>query len=260
MKNNSVDKNTAQIHLSYLSLQTMSDTFSYLQSLRNMCLHDPIVQQLYDGELNWCDIPDDDEPLELDDWKSYQSPKKMLNVWKKDTRQHLFPLPSKSIGIQTESKITIDSETQTESDELGLCIALFIHSILNYTPPITITHHLIEVNNSDLEPKKSSIHLTPKIASEIKASNVPKTLFLKSLPTDLTENELKEIFKVYGAIREISIKRVMDPNDKTKVLLCKFAHIRFQTSESAKKAYNKLNHNLLIRKKKIGIEFAKDDW
>ena len=87
-----------------------------------------------------------------------------------------------------------------------------------------------------------------------------KTLFLKNLPNDLTDNELKEIFKVYGTIREVSIKRLMDSNDKTKVVLCKFAHIRYYTVESAKKAYEKLIHNLQIRKKKIGIEFAKDDW
>ena len=47
----------------------LSDPFIY--RLSQMCLKDPVVQSLYHGRLSWADIPSDDEPLELDDWESY---------------------------------------------------------------------------------------------------------------------------------------------------------------------------------------------
>jgi len=231
----------------------MSDSLAYIESLRKMCIRDPVVQQLYDGELDWCDVPDDDTPLELDNWREYLSKPKITSpAWKKNTRNHLFPLPSRSIDIQTDSIQMSDSQTQTETDELPLFLSIFIHSILNYTPPVEITHQLIEEEKQHIPEKKS-------IPVAIPSPIVSKTLFLKNLPNDLTELQLKEIFKGYGAIREISIKRMMDPNNVTKVLMCKFAHVRFQTVEGAKKAYDKEYQHLQINKKKIGIEFAKDD-
>lgn len=231
----------------------MSDSLTYIESLRKMCLRDPVVQQLYDGELDWCDVPEDDTPLELDNWREYLSkPKISSPAWKKNTRNHLFPLPSRSIDIQTDSIQMTDSQTQTETDELPLYLSIFIHSILNYTPSVEITHQLIQ---EEIIPTPSPISSSAPISTPIAS----KTLFLKNLPSDLTELQLKEIFKGYGAIREISIKRVMDPKNTTKVLMCKFAHIRFQTVEGAKKAYEKEYQHLQINKKKIGIEFAKED-
>lgn len=239
---------TAQHLQRLLIIPTMSDSLTYIESYRKMCLRDPVVQQLYDGELNWCDVPEDDTPLELDNWREYLSkPKNTSPAWKKNTRNHLFPLPSRSIDIQTDSIQMTDSQTQTETDELPLCLAIFIHSILNYTPSVEITHQLIQEE------------ILPPVSCPVPTPIASKTLFLKNLPSDLTELQLKEIFKGYGAIREISIKRVMDPKNTTKVLMCKFAHIRFQTVEGARKAYEKEYQHLQINKKKIGIEFAKED-
>jgi hypothetical protein len=224
-----------------------------------MCLRDPVVQQLYDGELDWCDIPEDDTPFELDNWREYISkPKISSPAWKKNTRNHLFPLPSRSIDIQTDSIQMTDSQTQTEIDELPLCLSIFIHSILNYTPAVEITHQLIEERNVSI-PQITPTPTTSPVLVPAPSPIVSKTLFLKNLPSDLTELQLKEIFKGYGAIREISIKRMMDPKNATKVLMCKFAHIRFQTVEGARKAYEKEYQHLQINKKKIGIEFAKED-
>ena len=225
----------------------MTDSCSYIQSLRNMCLRDPVVQQLYDGELNWCDISDDDEPLELDSYKEYMERRKMnVNPWKKNTRQHLFPSPSpsRSIETQTESLQQNHSETQTDFDELGLCLSVFIHSLLNSIPTVHISNEFQEI--------------TKPISSTASTVSTSKTLFLKNLPANLTETQLKDIFKVYGSICDVSIKRVMDPMDKTKIVMCKFAHIRFQTVEGARKAYEKENNRLQINKKKIGIEYAKE--
>jgi hypothetical protein len=212
-----------------------------------MCLRDPVVQQLYDGELNWCDISDDDEPLELDSYKEYMERRKMnVNPWKKNTRQHLFPSPSpsRSIETQTESLQQNHSETQTDFDELGLCLSVFIHSLLNSIPTVHISNEFQEI--------------TKPISSTASTVSTSKTLFLKNLPANLTETQLKDIFKVYGSICDVSIKRVMDPMDKTKIVMCKFAHIRFQTVEGARKAYEKENNRLQINKKKIGIEYAKE--
>lgn len=229
----------------------MSDSLTYIESYRKMCLRDPVVQQLYDGELDWCDVPEDDTPLELDNWREYLSKPKILSTaWKKNTRNHLFPLPSRSIDIQTDSIQMTDSQTQTETDELPLYLSIFIHSILNYTPAVEITHQLVQ---------EEILPTLPPISSSVSTPIASKTLFLKNLPSDLTELQLKEIFKGYGTIREISIKRMMDPKNATKVLMCKFAHIRFQTVESARKAYEKEYQHLQINKKKIGIEFAKED-
>jgi len=234
----------------------MSDSYSYIQSLRNMCLRDSVVQQLYDGELNWADIPDDDEPLVLDNYKEYiertqmnvKPLKKNISKWTGNSQKYLFPSLSHSMETQTEKCETNHSETQTDFDELEFGLAIFVHSLLHTIPSIQISNQLIE-DDTQINPPSPIISTASPIPSN--------TLFLKNLPSDLTDNEIKEIFKVYGMIREISIKRVMDPNDKMKVLICKFAHIRFYSVESAKKAYGKLNGHLQIRKKKIGIEFAK---
>ena len=237
----------------------MTDSCSYIQSLRNMCLRDPVVQQLYNGELNWCDISDDDEPLELDSYKEYMERRKMnVNPWKKNTRQHLFPSPSQSIETQTESLQQNHSETQTDFDELGLCLSVFIHSLLNSIPTVHISNKFPKITTKPTSSIVPSVSTIPTSSSTVPAASASKTLFLKNLPANLTETQLKDIFKVYGSICDVSIKRVMDPMDKTKIVMCKFAHIRFQTVEGARKAYEKENNRLQITKKKIGIEYAKE--
>jgi hypothetical protein len=223
-----------------------------------MCLRDPVVQQLYNGELNWCDISDDDEPLELDSYKEYMERRKMnINPWTKNTRQRLFPSSTRSIETQTESLQLNHSETQTDFDELGLCLSVFVHSLLNSIPTIHISNEFQEIPKITTKPISSSVS-TISTVSTASTVSTSKTLFLKNLPANLTETQLKDIFKVYGSICDVSIKRVMDPMDKTKIVMCKFAHIKFQTNESAKKAYEKENNRLLISKKKIGIEYAKE--
>lgn len=48
-----------------------------MEEFRLKCLKDPIMQALYRNEIKWSDVPDDDPPLELDDWKEDKARQEM---------------------------------------------------------------------------------------------------------------------------------------------------------------------------------------
>lgn len=52
-------------------MTVVSDPF--IEHIRELCKNDPIMNGLIHHTISWADVPSDDEPLELEGWRSYQA-------------------------------------------------------------------------------------------------------------------------------------------------------------------------------------------
>jgi hypothetical protein len=192
-----------------------------------MCLNDPIVQALYDNKLNWSDVPENDSPLQLDNYKSYLSSK---NAWLK--RPNILP---KTISTQTENKL------ETLQYLYGFVIHAMLDSIPEYQPPS------LSIPSITIQPKTPSI-----------PNHSTKTLYIRNISKDTTELDLRNIFQKYGPIEHISFPKIMDSKHPQYGMRRGFALIQYKSKESSSKAFIKEN-TFILHGKKYTLEFAKED-
>lgn len=73
-------------------------------------------------------------------------------------------------------------------------------------------------------------------------------LIVKGLPVRITEEKLRETFKKYGTITDVSLKYTKDG------VFRKFAFVGFENEESSRNAVEKLN-NTFIQTSKVIVGF-----
>lgn len=86
-----------------------------------------------------------------------------------------------------------------------------------------------------------------------------KTLIVRNLPRDITVVELNHIFEKYGVLRDIYIPKNQNQDSPYYGTIKGFATIKYLTSQGSTRAFMAETSNLVIRGKKIAIEFAKED-
>ncbi len=263
----------------------MPRSSSFSEQMRQMCLNDPTVQALYRNELNWCDIPEDDSPLELDNWKSYKSKSAITtatatvkkNAWLK--RPSILPITYQTISVQTDSypvkHISTQTNTTIELEDLQKLYILAFYAMIETIPtptppqsilPLSLSQSSISQPLAQLSPlKKDTPSKANPSSSSIKQKEIIskpksiKTLYVGKLPPDATELELRTVFQKYGAIRHIALPKIMDTNDKKYGLLKGFALIQFQSEEAALRAFQKESPSFILRGKQRIVEFAQED-
>ena len=86
-----------------------------------------------------------------------------------------------------------------------------------------------------------------------------KTIWAGNLPRDIVKNELMSIFEKYGAICDIYIPTNKNQESPYYGTIKGFATIKFLTSQGSTRAFMGETNDLVIRNKKITVEFAKED-
>ena len=86
-----------------------------------------------------------------------------------------------------------------------------------------------------------------------------KTLIARNLPRDITLDELKIIFEKHGAICDIYIPKNQNQDSPYYGTIKGFAIIKFLTSQGSTRAFMGETNDLVIRNKKVTVEFAKED-
>ena len=86
-----------------------------------------------------------------------------------------------------------------------------------------------------------------------------KTLWAGNLPRDITVDELKSIFEKHGATYDIYIPKNQNQQSPYYGTIKGFAIIKFLTSQGSTRAFMAETSSLMIRGKKITVEFAKED-
>lgn len=76
---------------------------------------------------------------------------------------------------------------------------------------------------------------------------------MKNLAFEATENDIKELFKTYGALRKVRMPKKVNSKSHRG-----FGFVEFVSSEEAKNAFKNLQHTHLYGRKII-IEWAKPD-
>jgi hypothetical protein len=89
--------------------------------------------------------------------------------------------------------------------------------------------------------------------------NQIKTLIVRNLPRDVTEDELRAIFEKHGPVHDIYIPKNLDSTSPYYGSIKGFALIKFLSHQDSTRAYLSETTRLLIRGKTIGIEFANKD-
>lgn len=86
-----------------------------------------------------------------------------------------------------------------------------------------------------------------------------KTIIARNLPRDIMTNELTSIFEKYGAICDIYIPKNQNQDSPYYGTIKGFAIIKFLTSQGSTRAFMGETNDLVIRSKKVTVEFAKED-
>lgn len=74
-------------------------------------------------------------------------------------------------------------------------------------------------------------------------------LIVKGLPARITEEKLREVFKKYGTITDLSLKYTKDG------VFRKFAFVGYENEESSKNAVQSLNNTFIQTSKIVVIIF-----
>jgi RNA recognition motif-containing protein len=112
-------------------------------------------------------------------------------------------------------------------------------------------------NNEITTPPPSPI-LPPCTESLYNPKGV-KTIIARNLPRDIMTNELTNIFEKYGAICDIYIPKNQNQDSPYYGTIKGFAIIKFLTSQGSTRAFMGETNDLVIRNKKVTVEFAKED-
>jgi RNA recognition motif-containing protein len=112
-------------------------------------------------------------------------------------------------------------------------------------------------NHEIITPPPSPI--LPPCTESIYNSKGVKTIIARNLPRDIAKNELTGIFEKYGAICDIYIPKNQSQNSPYYGTIKGFAIIKFLTSQGSTRAFMGETNDLVIRNKKITVEFAKED-
>lgn len=86
-----------------------------------------------------------------------------------------------------------------------------------------------------------------------------KTLIARNLPRDISIAELKNIFEKHGVLCDVYIPKNQNQQSPYYGTIKGFAIIKFLTSQGSTRAFIAETSNLVIRSKKIALEFAKED-
>jgi RNA recognition motif-containing protein len=101
--------------------------------------------------------------------------------------------------------------------------------------------------------------ILPPCTESLYNPNGVKTLIARNLPRDITNHELKSIFEKHGVICDIYIPLNKNQDSPYYGTVRGFATIKFLTSQESTRAFMAETSTLVIRNKKIAIEFAKED-
>ena len=101
---------------------------------------------------------------------------------------------------------------------------------LNFATPAEATRCLTEMSNATIDSKQ--IILNKKKEADFDTS---ANLLVKSLPADMTQGQLSDLFKPFGEI--VSCKLEMMADNKSR----EFGYVQFKNAADAKTAMDKLN-------------------
>ncbi|TNV73771.1 hypothetical protein FGO68_gene13218 [Halteria grandinella] len=99
------------------------------------------------------------------------------------------------------------------------------------------------------ESKKTELAVVEPEKEELKSNK----LIVKNLAFEVTEAEIKELFKAYGAVKKVRLPKKVNSKSHRG-----FGFVEFVTSEEAKGAFSQLQHTHLYGRKLI-IEWAKPE-
>lgn len=111
----------------------------------------------------------------------------------------------------------------------------------------------------ELSLKKSYVDTPKEKTNEVKLHPCPtKVLIAHNIPRDVSHEDLRRTFEIYGPIRDIYIPKNMDKTSPYYGTIKGFALIKFLSINDAIAAYNAEFGRLYIGFKLISIEYAKE--
>jgi hypothetical protein len=116
-----------------------------------------------------------------------------------------------------------------------------------------------ELNRFHLRNHEAPSPILPPCTESLYNPKEVKTLIARNLPRDVNTDELRRIFEKHGALCDIYIPKNQNQESPYYGTIKGFAIIKFLTSQGSTRAFMAETSNLVIRNKKIGLEFAKED-
>ena len=127
-----------------------------------------------------------------------------------------------------------------------------------YLSAINAELNRFHLRNQEIPTPPPSPILPPCMESLYNPKGV-RTLIVRNLPRDITKHELVSIFEKHGVLCDVYIPLNKDQNSPYFETIRGFATIKFLTSQESTRAFMAETSALMIRNKKIAIEFAKED-
>jgi FUS-interacting serine-arginine-rich protein 1 len=111
----------------------------------------------------------------------------------------------------------------------------------------------------ELSTNTYNVNTTKKHNNEAKPAIHPtKVLIAHNIPRDITQEDLRHAFEIYGPIRDIYIPKNMDKTSPYYGTIKGFALIKFLSINDAIAAYNAEFGRLYMGFKLVSIEYAKE--
>ena len=151
-----------------------------------------------------------------------------------------------------------DSMTDSKTDSQNVIL-----SWVNKIPSKKLWGYYSDSEDDESEPVPAPVRepIREPIREPVKTiqkSNGIRTLMVKNLPRDTTpeklSNELRSIFKVFGAIKDVYVP--INRDGAYAGTIKGFAKVQFHNADHSAIA---VAQSITIRKNKLGIEYAKED-
>jgi hypothetical protein len=157
-----------------------------------------------------------------------------------------------------QGNVEWNDATASAEEEAQLNAYLQTNDGAAYLSAINAELNRFHLRNHEITTPPPSPILPPRTESLYNPNGV-KTLIARNLPRDIAKNELTNIFEKYGAICDIYIPKNQNQDSPYYGTIKGFAIIKFLTSQGSTRAFMGETNDLVIRNKKVTVEFAKED-
>jgi RNA recognition motif-containing protein len=128
-----------------------------------------------------------------------------------------------------------------------------------YLSAINAELNRFHLHNQESNPTPPPSPILPPYTESLYNPKGVKTIIARNLPRDINTDELRRIFEKHGAICDIYIPKNQNQESPYYGTIKGFAIIKFLTSQGSTRAFMGETNDLVIRNKKVTVEFAKED-
>jgi len=157
-----------------------------------------------------------------------------------------------------QGNVEWNDATASAEEEAQLNAYLQTNDGAAYLSAINAELNRFHLRNHEIATPPPSPILPPCTESLYNPKEV-KTLIARNLPRDISIDELKNIFEKHGVLCDVYIPKNQNQQSPYYGTIKGFAIIKFLTSQGSTRAFIAETSNLVIRNKKIALEFAKED-